>query len=47
MKRIYESSFRYVSAAKTNLRLTFLRIRREQAAAKPISNVATLKKAVA
>lgn len=36
MKSILDKSFVYRDSAHTNIRLTFARIRREQAAAKPV-----------
>lgn len=40
MKSILDPSFRYTNAASTDLRKTFARIRREQAAAKAVRPVA-------
>ena len=34
--------WRYTSSAKTNLRATYARIRREQSAAKPVANNVTV-----
>lgn len=43
MKSILDRSFRYTSAAKTDIKRTFARIRREQAQAKAIADASNVK----
>lgn len=46
MKSILDPSFRYVPSMRTDLRKTFARVRREQAAAKaPLASVTPIAKA--
>ena len=42
MRSILDKSFKYVSAARTDLRATFSRIRKEMEAKKPISKVTNI-----
>lgn len=42
MKSILDPSFRYIPAAKTDVRKTFARIRREQAAALAVKQAASM-----